>query len=126
MARAPIKKLNARHRTAAMLRARGETWERIAKELGVGLRTVYEWNRNEEFRALIDEYQRQAVDLAESILIDAVPAAAREMARLATEAGSERVRVAAGKEVLDRAGVGRPSRADEAGVVLKIVLGNDA
>jgi len=111
---------------AAMLRARGEKWEDIAKELRVSVATLYRWQHLEPFREAIEAYQQEAVDLAESILVDAVPKVAQEMSRLATEANSEHVRVAAGREVLDRAGVGRPSRADEAGVVLKIVLGNDA
>jgi len=91
-----------------MLRARGETWASIAKQLGVAEKTVYAWQQNAEFRRLVEQYQAQVVDLARSILIDAVPRTAQEVARLAVEAESEHVRVQAAREILDRAGVAPP------------------
>ncbi|HEX7025382.1 MAG TPA: hypothetical protein VF187_11245 [Gemmatimonadales bacterium] len=117
-----IKRITARHRTAAMLRARGYSYSQIAAEMGVTDTAVSLWMSTPAVKELIAQYQRRAVELAESILIDAVPEVARNQAKLALTAQSEHVQVQAGRDVLDRAGVRRPSAADEQGIVLRIHL----
>lgn len=116
------KRLRARHKIAAMLRAQGRSWPEVAREVKVAVTTAQAWGTSDAFRGLVEQYRAKLIDEAEGILVDAVPRIAREIVTLAEGAESEAARVTAARDVLERAGVRRPSRADQAGTVLRIVV----
>lgn len=70
----------------------------LAEEVGVSERTLYNWMRcNEEFRNALEWYRKE-------VYKDYAPEAVETVVNLMRNGSSDKVRFAAAKDILDRAG----------------------
>ena len=104
------------HYRAMELRLAGWSYDDIARELGWSPKTVRSWWWDHaDFRAEWEAIQQERISRARDILVQVAPVAAKTIAGLAQSADSERTRLAAAQDVLDRV-VGRaPTRLEHTG-----------
>lgn len=78
----------------------------IADEVGVSERTIYNWmHHNEEFRKALEWYRKEMYK-------DYAPQAAKTILDIMSNSSSDKVRLAAAKDILDRAGDNAVSKID--------------
>jgi transposase-like protein len=81
----------------ALAVAAGQSITKWARANGIGTRTAYTWSRDPEFRSQVAELRGRLLDRAIGVLARRVAANAAEINRLASEAESEAVRLAAAR-----------------------------
>jgi hypothetical protein len=84
----------------ALAIATGRSVSSWANENNVPKRTCYEWRSTDKFKAKVRRLRRRIIDRAIGRLVKQVTKAVAEMARLATEAKSEAVRLQAARAIL--------------------------
>ena len=78
----------------------------IAEEIGVSEKTIYNWMRHtEEFRNALEWYRKE-------VYKDCAPEAVKAILDILRKGTSEKVRLAAAKDILDRAGDNAVSKVD--------------
>lgn len=95
---APIR-ASSRRDIAAVRLARGESIAQIAKETGIGKRSIFRWKRDPGFTSRVAEMRREMVAAGIGALVDCLNEAVTTVrALLASE--NETVRLSAAKTVL--------------------------
>ena len=81
----------------ALAVAAGQSITKWGARNGIGVRTAYTWSQAPEFRSQVAELRARLLDRAIGVLARRVAANAAEINRLASEAESEAVRLAAAR-----------------------------
>jgi orotate phosphoribosyltransferase-like protein len=106
-------KLSLIHYKAMALRLSGLTFEEIGREVRRSPNTVRYWFQQESFRQAYEQIKAEQVAVAEDILMQAGPRAARRIVELLDDQGS--VALHAAKDVLDRVGLKPVERREVSG-----------
>lgn len=103
-------KLNEQHYMAIQMTLQGASRKEIASKLGVTGHTIYHWGLDADYQAEITRLREElAVQVKETVaagLRDHVPNALAQVVVLSQGGQSEKVRLSASQDILDRAGFG--------------------
>jgi uncharacterized membrane-anchored protein len=72
------------------------------KENQVAVRTAYHWYKKEEFKALVREYRRRAVDRAIGMMAKHLAKAVAKIVRLIEEGQNDSIKLSAAKTLIDK------------------------
>ena len=102
--------LDERHLKAIAAILKGKTRNEVAADVGVHPTLIWQWRQDPVFAA---ELERQRRDVSDAVrdqvtahLQEAAPPAMMQIAALASKANSEKVRLQASQDILDRADFG--------------------
>ena len=92
--------------TALEMFAKGKTVAQVARHIGCAERTIYDYLREDDFKAKLTAIHAAAKANAERVLLTSAEKVARSLVRTALEGGTERASsVSAGKLILDIIGI---------------------
>jgi len=102
--------LNEQHYQCMQLLLQGAARKDIATQLGISGNTVYAWQQNPEFSAELERLRNEAFDQVKSLVANGlrehVPTALATIVALSQASQSDKVKLSAAQDVLDRAGFG--------------------
>lgn len=82
--------------------ARGSTVAAWARQNEIPPRTAYRWSKTAEFKGMVDECRRKAIDRSIGDMCKHLLTATREIARLIKAGDCDSVRLAAARTLLDQ------------------------
>ncbi len=101
--------LTEREIKAARMLAEGEkTLDQIAKEIGVGRATLYEWRQREDFHALVSDLTQATVDRAREVLQAHAQEAAEKLVKM-MKGKKSTASLRAAEQILNRTGLAAPA-----------------
>jgi hypothetical protein len=90
-----------KQQAAALLLASGKSVRDTAAEVNAGVRTIYGWRENPDFRELVQGYQGEMIEVGLGRLANAVTQAVDTLTELLKSEESDSVRARAANDILN-------------------------